>query len=120
MSSFIDYVHNYRKVDVQSKSMSVWTYVIIIFSTCVALAVVIFMYKRYFHKKMSYNFNKRLAGCCSDKNGVAGSSTIEEKRSVSSEPDEIVSHKSGKQISSTPDQKEARVLIASLMRDTRK
>ena len=120
MSSFIDYVHNYRKVDVRSKSVSVWTYVIIIFSTCVALAVIIFMYKRYFHKKMSYSFNKRLAGCCSDKNGVAGSSTIEEKRSVSSEPDEIVSHKSGRQISSTPDQKEARVLIASLMRDTRK
>ena len=120
MSSFIDYVHNYKKVDVRSKSVSVWTYVIIIFSTCVALAVVIFMYKRYFHKKMSYNFNKRLADCCRDKKGFAGSSTIEEKRSVSSEPDEIVSHKSGRQISSTLDRKEARVVIASLMRDTKK
>ena len=120
MSTFIDYVHNYRKVDVGSKPVSVWTYVIIIFSTYNALAVVIFMYKRYFHKKISYDFSKRLADCCSDKNGVAGSSTIEEKSSVSSEPDEIFSHKSGRQISSTPDQKKAKVLISSLMRDTKK
>ena len=39
-----------------------------------------------------------MADCCSDKNGVAGSLTIEEKKSVSSEPDEIVSHKSWRQI----------------------
>ena len=69
---------------------------------------------------MSYSFNKRLADCCSDQNGVAGYSTTEEKRSVSSEPDEIVSHKSGRQIPYTSDQKEAKVLIASLMRDTKK
>ena len=42
------------------------------------------MYKKCFHKKMNYSFNKRLADCCSDKNGVAGSLTIVEKRSVSS------------------------------------
>ena len=71
MSAFIDYVHNYRNVDMRSKSVFVWTYVILIFSTCVALAVVIFMYKKCFDKKMHYNFNKRLADCCSDKNGVA-------------------------------------------------
>ena len=29
MSSFIYYAHKYRKVEVQSKSVSVWTYVII-------------------------------------------------------------------------------------------
>ena len=34
-----------------SKSGSVWAYVIIIFSTCVALAVVIFMYKKFFVRK---------------------------------------------------------------------
>ena len=48
MSAFIDYVHNYRKDAVQSKSMSVWTYEISIFSTCNTLLVVIFMYKSYF------------------------------------------------------------------------
>ena len=38
---------------------------------------------------------------------------------MSSEPDEIVSDKTGRQISSTPDQKGAKVLIA-LMRDSLK
>ena len=51
---------------------------------------------------MCYSCNKRLADCCSDKNDVAGSLNIEEKRSVSSGADEIDSHKAGRQLSSTP------------------
>lgn len=54
MPAFVDYVHNYRKIDVQSKSVSVWTYVITIFSI---------LYSFFF---------KRLACCCGDKNGVTG------------------------------------------------
>ena len=96
MSVFIDYVHNYRQVGVRSKSVSFWTYVNIIFSTCVTLAV-IFMYKQCLRKKMHYSFNKRLGDCCSDKNGVAGPLQIEKKRSVSSKPDEILCHKSERQ-----------------------
>ena len=78
MPAFVDYVHNYRKIDVQSKSVSVWTYVITIFSTCVALVVIIFMYKRYFYRKIRYSFIKRLACCCGDKNGVTGFLTVGE------------------------------------------
>ena len=48
------------------------------------------MYKKYFHKNMSYRFNKRLTICCGDTNCVVRYLTVGEDRLISSEPDEIV------------------------------
>ena len=33
MPAFIDYVHNYRKVDEHSRSISIWSFVVMIFGT---------------------------------------------------------------------------------------
>ena len=72
------------------------------------------MYKKCFHEKVKVCFGKRLADCCGDKNVVTGSLSVVENRLVSSEHDEIVRSKSGRYFPSTPVQKEAKVLLASL------
>lgn len=119
MPTLIDYVHDYRKVTIKDQPMSFWAYAVIIFSTVIALGVMIFCYKKCFKDKLQFDCRKRLANCCSDKNVVTGTSTVEESRSVSSRQGEVVSHTPGGQLSFTPDQKEAKVTIASLFRDTR-
>ena len=59
-------------------------------------------------------FGERLADCCGNKNVVTSSLSLVENGMVSSEHDEIARRKSGRQPTSTPDQKEAKVLMASL------
>ena len=72
------------------------------------------MYKKCFHEKVKLCFCQRLAYCCSDKNVVTRSLSVVENGLVSSEHDEIVRSKSGRYSFSTPDQKEAKVVLASL------
>ena len=43
MPAFIDYVHNYRKVDEHGGSISNWSFVVMIFGTCVFILILIFM-----------------------------------------------------------------------------
>lgn len=119
MPSFIDYVHNYRKVDIKGKSLSLWAWIIIIFSTFIAFLVIYIVYKKYFRKRVQLDCRKRLANCCNDENVVMGTSTVEEKRLASSRVDEVVSHKPGRRLSSTPSPKEAKITMASLMRDAK-
>ena len=85
-----------------------------IFGTCVFILILLFMYKKCFHEKVKVYFGKRLADCCSDKNVVTSSLSVVENGLVSSEHDEIVRSKSGRLPTSAPDQKEAKVLLASL------
>ena len=42
MPAFIDYVHNYRKVDEHSGSISIWSFVVMIFGQCVLILILIF------------------------------------------------------------------------------
>ena len=35
MPSFIDYVHNYSNVDEHGRSIAIWSFVVMIFGTCV-------------------------------------------------------------------------------------
>ena len=114
MPAFIDYVHNYRKVDEHSGSISNWSFVVMIFGTCVFILILIFMYKKCFHEKVKVYFGERLADCCVNKNVVTSSLSVVENGLVSSEHDKIVRRKSGRQPTSAPDQKEAKVLLASL------
>ena len=85
-----------------------------IFGTCVLILILIFMYKKCFQEKMKENIGERLADCCSDKNVVTSSLSVVEDGLVTSEYDEIVRSKSGSYFTSAPDQKEAKVLLASL------
>ena len=85
-----------------------------IFGTCVLILILIFMYKKCFHEKVKEYFGERLADYCSDKNVVTSSLSVVENGLVSSEHDEIVRSKSGRYSTSAPDQKEAKVLLASL------
>ena len=71
------------------------------------------MYQKCFHEVKAY-FGKRLADCCRDENVVTSSLSVVENGLVSSEHGEIVRSKSGRYSSSTPVQKEAKVLLASL------
>ena len=114
MPAFIDYVHNYRKVDEHGGSISNWSFVVMIFGTCVFILILIFMYKKCFHEKVKVYFGERLADCCGNNNVVTSSLSVVENGLVSSEHDEIVRRKSGRQPTSAPDQKEAKVLLASL------
>ena len=59
-------------------------------------------------------FGERLADCCGNKNVVTSSLSVVENKLVLSEHNEIVRHKSGRQLTSPPDQEEAIVLLASL------
>ena len=59
MPAFIDYVHNYRKVDEHGGSISIWSFVVMIFGTCVLILIVIFMYKKCFHEKVKVYFGER-------------------------------------------------------------
>ena len=59
-------------------------------------------------------FGERLADCCGYKNVVISSLSVVENGLVSSSDDEIVRCKSGRQPTSAPDQKEVKVLLASL------
>ena len=85
-----------------------------IFGTCVFILILLFMYKKCFHEKAKEYFGKRLADCCGNKNVVTSSLSVVEDGLVSSEHDEIVRSKSGRYFPSTPVQKEAKVLLASL------
>ena len=85
-----------------------------IFGTCVFILILFFMYKKCFHEKVKVYFGKMLADCCGNKNVVMSSLSVVKNGLVSSEHDEIVRSKSGRYSSSTPDQKEAKVLLASL------
>ena len=73
MPAFIDYVHNYRKVDEHGGSISSWSFVVMIFGTCVFILMLIFMYKKCFHEKVKVYFGERLADCCGNKNVVTSS-----------------------------------------------
>ena len=46
MPAFIDHVHNYRKVDEHSWSISIWSFVVMIFGRCVLILILIFMCKK--------------------------------------------------------------------------
>ena len=59
MPAFIDYVHNIRKVDEHSGSISIWPFVVMIFGQCVLILILIFMYKKCFHEKMKVYFGER-------------------------------------------------------------
>ena len=89
MPAFIIYVHNYRKVDEHSGSISIWSFVVVIFSTCILILILIFMCRKFFHEKVKVCFNERLADCCGDKNVVTSSLSVVENGLVSSEHDEI-------------------------------
>ena len=114
MPAFIDYVHNYRKVDEHGGSISIGSFVMVIFGTYVLILILIFMYKKCFHEKVKVYFGERLADCCGNKNVVTRSLSVVENVLVSFEHNEIVRRKPGRQPTSTPDQKEAKVLLASL------
>ena len=60
MPAFIDYVHNYRKVDEHGGSIFNWSFVVMIFGTCVFILILIFMYKKCFHEKVKVYFGERL------------------------------------------------------------
>ena len=94
MPSFIDYVHNYRKVDELGGSISIWSFVVMIFGTCVLILILIFMYKKCFHEKVKVYFGVRLADCCGNRNFVTSSLSVVENGLVSLEHDEIVRRKS--------------------------
>ena len=85
-----------------------------IFGTCVLILILILMYKKCFHEKVKVYFSERLADCCGNNNIVTSSLSDVEKGLVWPEHDEIVRRKSGRQPISAPDQKEAKVLLASL------
>ena len=114
MPAFIDYKHNYRKVDEHSRFISILSFVVMTFGTCVFILILLFMYKKCFHEKVKVYFGKRLIDCCSDKNVVTSSLSVVENGLVSLEHDEIVRSKLGRQPTSAPDQKEVKVLLASL------
>ena len=56
MPASIDYVHNYRKVDGHSMPISIWSFAVIIFGTCVLILILIFMYKKCFYEKVNVYF----------------------------------------------------------------
>ena len=85
-----------------------------IFGTCVLILILIFMYKKCFHEKVKVYFGERSADCCSDKNVVTSSLSVVENGLVSSEHYEIVRSKLERYSTYAPDQKEAKVLLASL------
>ena len=114
MPAIIDYVHSYRKVDEHGGSISIWSFVVMIFGTCVLILILIFMYKKCFHEKAKVYFGERLSDCCGNKNVVMSALSVVENGVVSSEHDEIVRRKSARQPTSTPDQKEAKVLLDSM------
>ena len=74
----------------------------------------IFIYKKYTHEKVKVYFGERLADYCGNKNVVRSSLSVVENRLVSLEHDQIVRCKSGRQPPCAPDQKEAKMLLASL------
>ena len=78
------------------------------------ILILIFMYKKCFHEKVQVYLGERLADCCGNKNVVTSFLSVFEQGLVSSEHDKIVKRKSGRQPTSTPDQKEAKVFLASL------
>ena len=84
------------KVDEHSRSISIWSFTVMIFGTCVFILILLFMYKKRFHEKVKVYFGKRLADCCGNKNVVTSSLSVVENRLVSSEHDEIVRSKSGR------------------------
>ena len=94
MPAFIDYVHNYRKVDEHGGSIFIWSFVVMIFGACVLSLILIFMYTKCFHEKVKVYFGERLADCCSNNNVVTSSLSVVEDGLVSSEHDEIVRSKS--------------------------
>lgn len=110
MTTFVRYIRNYRKVKVDQHDMSAWTYLIIL-SALFVVGIIIFCYCKRFRNK------KRLASCCSDECIVFGSSRI--GRSVSSKVDEDVDNSPGRQVTSTPDQKEA-LTFASWINESRR
>ena len=73
-----------------------------------------FHYEKCFRENEKAYFCKRLADCCSNKNVVTSSLSVVENGLVSSEHDKIVRCKSWRQPTCAPDQKEAKVLLASL------
>ena len=87
---------NLNLISLNSRSISIWSFVVMIFGTCVLILILLFMHKKCFHEKMKKNIGERLADCCSDKNVVTSSLSIVENGSVSSEHDEIVRSKSGR------------------------
>ena len=59
MPAFIDYVHNYRKVDEHSGSISIRSFDVVIFSTCVLILILILLCQKCFHEKVKVCFNGR-------------------------------------------------------------
>ena len=97
MPAYIDYVYNYRKkVDEHDRSISIWSFVVMLFGTCVLILIVIFMYKKCFLEKVKVYFGERLTDCCGNKNVVTSSLSVVENALKSSEHDEIVNRKLGR------------------------
>ena len=59
MPSFIDYVHDYKEVNVIGRHMSFWTYVIIAFSTVIFLAFALFFYLKCSKHRKQNRFAQR-------------------------------------------------------------
>ena len=114
MLAFIDYVHNYRKVDEHGGSISILVICCDDFWLMCLNFDTNFHVSKCFHEKVKVYFGERLADCCGNKNVVMSSLSVVGNGLVSSEHDEIVRRKLGRQPTSAPDQKEVKVLLASL------
>ena len=83
-------------ISLNSRSISIGSFVVMIFGTCVFILILLFMYKKCFHEKVKVYFGKRLADCCGNKNVATNALSVVENGLVSSEYDEIVRSKSGR------------------------
>ena len=85
-----------HQISLNSRSISIWSFVVMIFGTFVFILILLFMHKKCFHEKGKVYFGKRLADCSGNKNVVTSSLSVVENWLVSSEYDEIVRSKSGR------------------------
>ena len=75
----------YPSLDKHSGSISIWSFVVIIFGTCVLISILIFMHKKFFREKVKVYSGEMLADCCGNKNVVTSSLSVVENGLVSSE-----------------------------------
>ena len=114
MPTFIEYLHDYKTVNVKANSVSLGSYVVIALSTALFIhvgAVILFYYKCCKHRAW-YGSGKRLADFCNDEmvGGV--------ESAAAAGTNEVVSHKPGGRSSSIPGLKEEKLTFASLLQDT--
>ena len=103
MPTFIDYLHDYKTVNVKANSVSLWSYVVIALSTALFIGAVILLYYKCCKHRARYDCGKRLADFCDDKNVVTSKPMVGGDESASSGTNEVVSSKPGGRSSSTPD-----------------